>query len=395
MPHQSTTPSAPRKGQLVSLQYLRAAAAMMIVFTHGWDQLPWLKERLPDIFQSGVDLFFVISGFIMVYVTAKAGSSALHFFKMRVVRIVPLYWLYTFATAALVLALPQLFKTTEFTVPHFIQSLLFIPHWGPSGSLSPLILLGWTLNYEMFFYATFAIAMALSASRRVPLTIGMLLIMPILAVFVDFTGSAAGEFYSNDIVLEFMFGMLLAPLFLNGYLDRVGVLGGATLVTAGFVGLCIGGHHLDQVRVLIFGIPAALIVAGALSIEATRRVEKAQPFLLLGDASYSIYLAHMFPSRCFASAGTRLAYLSMVLAPLWSLWRSRFSAAPWPASRPTFSWRSPCSTSCGASAACRSRSCSRRERRPAAVLFARVGGNYARAVNARRAAARSSGDCCR
>lgn len=295
MPHQSATPSAPRKGQLISLQYLRAAAAMMIVFTHGWDQLPWLKERLPDIFQSGVDLFFVISGFIMVYVTAKAGSSALHFFKMRVIRIVPLYWLYTFATAALVLALPQLFKTTEFTVPHFIQSLLFIPHWGPAGSLSPLILLGWTLNYEMFFYAAFAIAMALSTSRRVPLTIAMLLIMPILALFVDFTGSAAGEFYSNDIVLEFMFGMLLAPLFLNGYLDRVGVLGGAVLITAGAVGLCIGGHHLDQVRVLIFGIPAALIVAGALSIEATRRVEKVQPFLLLGDASYSIYLAHMFP----------------------------------------------------------------------------------------------------
>ena len=74
MPHPIAVPSA-RKGQLNSLQYLRAVAAMMIVFTHGWDQLPWLKERLPDISQSGVDLFFVISGFIMVYVTAKAGSS--------------------------------------------------------------------------------------------------------------------------------------------------------------------------------------------------------------------------------------------------------------------------------------------------------------------------------
>jgi exopolysaccharide production protein ExoZ len=286
---------ARKSGQLVSLQYLRAVAAMMIVFTHGWDQLPWLKERIPNVAQSGVDLFFVISGFIMVYVTAKAGSSALHFMRMRIHRIVPLYWLYTFATAALLLAAPNLFKTSAFTVSHFLQSLLFIPHWGPTGSISPMILLGWTLNYEMFFYAIFAIAMAILAARRVPLAIAMLLVLPILGLLINFGGSAAGEFYSNEIILEFIFGMLLAPLFLNGVLDRVGAPIGIALIAAGIIGLCIGGYHFESSRALSFGVPAALIVAGALSVEATRHVAKVQPFLLLGDASYSIYLAHLFP----------------------------------------------------------------------------------------------------
>jgi exopolysaccharide production protein ExoZ len=287
--------ATPKGGQLVSLQYLRAVAAMMIVFTHGWDQLPWLKERIPDIAQSGVDLFFVISGFIMVYVTAKAGSSAVHFMKMRIVRIVPLYWLYTFATAGLILVAPHLFKTSVFTVPHFIQSLFFIPHWGPTDSLSPIILLGWTLNYEMFFYAVFAVAMALWVAWRVPLALAMLLVLPILGLFINFDGSAWGEFYSNEIILEFIFGMLLAPLLLNGVLDRVGVPTGFALIAAGFIGLCIGGYHFETSRALFFGVPAALVVGGALCIEAARHVPRVQPFLLLGDASYSIYLAHLFP----------------------------------------------------------------------------------------------------
>jgi exopolysaccharide production protein ExoZ len=317
MSHVEAPAEATRKGgQLVSLQYLRAVAAMMIVFTHGWDQLPWLKERIPNVAQSGVDLFFVISGFIMVYVTAKAGSSALHFFRMRIVRIVPLYWLYTFATAALILAVPQLFKTSAFTVPHLVQSLFFIPHWSPSGSVSPMILLGWTLNYEMFFYAIFAIAMAILATRRVPLAIAVLLILPIMSLFVNFAGTAAGEFYSNEIILEFIFGMLLASLFLKGVLGRGGAPIGASLIAAGAIGLCIGGYHYESSRALSFGVPAALIIAGALSIEVARPVAKMQPFLLLGDASYSIYLAHLFPIALLRFGWNRLALPTDSLEPV-------------------------------------------------------------------------------
>jgi exopolysaccharide production protein ExoZ len=305
---------------IVSLQYLRGVAAMMVVFCHGWDQLPWFKEWMPNIAQSGVDLFFVISGFIMVFVTASAGSSAWGFLKMRIIRIVPLYWLYNFATAALILTLPQLFQTSVFTVPHFLQSLFFIPHFSPSvpPSLSPLILLGWTLNYEMFFYVVFTVAMAVSVTRRVPLTMVALVILPVLGLFSVLEGSAPGEFYSNDIILEFVFGMMLATLFLNGVADGVGVLGGAILMAIGAIGLCVGGCHPELPRALVFGVPAALIVAGALSIEAARTVPKRQPFLLLGDASYSIYLAHLFPLAVLRFGWNRLGLPTEGIVPVFT-----------------------------------------------------------------------------
>jgi exopolysaccharide production protein ExoZ len=293
---------------IVSLQYLRGVAAMMIVFCHAWDQLPWFKARLPNIGQSGVDLFFVVSGFIMVFVTANAASSAWDFFKMRIIRIVPLYWLFNFATAALILTLPQLFKTSVFTLPHLLLSLFFIPHPNPADpqSISPFILLGWTLNYEMFFYVIFAVAMAVSPARRVPLTIAVLVTLTALGALGVSAANPAWKFYSNDIVLEFVFGMTLAGLFLNDVLRRSGTSVGIILIALGAAGLVVGGYHLELPRALVFGVPAAFIVAGALAIESARRVPKVQPFMLLGDASYSIYLAHLFPLALERFAWSRL-----------------------------------------------------------------------------------------
>ena len=293
---------------IVSLQYLRGAAAMMIVFCHAFDQLPWLKAMLPNVGLSGVDLFFVISGFIMVFVTAKASSTAWDFFRMRIIRIVPLYWLFNFANAALILTFPQLFQSAVLTLRHFVLSLLFIPHLSPAvpPSISPFILLGWTLNYEMFFYAIFALAMAASAAHRVSLTMVVLVTLTALGALSVFDASPVLEFYSNNIVLEFVLGMMLAGLYLNGTLHKVGATSGALMIALGAVGLCVGASHLELARVLVFGLPAALIVAGALSIEAARAVGKVQPFLLLGDASYSIYLAHLFPIALERFAWSRL-----------------------------------------------------------------------------------------
>jgi peptidoglycan/LPS O-acetylase OafA/YrhL len=283
---------------VVSLQYLRGIAAMMVVYCHGFDQLPWLKAIMPNFGLSGVDLFFVISGFIMVFVTAGAEASPIDFFRRRIVRIVPLYWLFNFANAALLLAFPQLFHTAMLTLKHFVLSLFFIPHLSPAvpPSISPFILLGWTLNYEMFFYAMFALALAVSMPRRVPLTVGLLVSLVILGALSVFERSPAFEFYSNDIVLEFVFGMALAQLFLNGSLARVSRESGWMLIGLGAIGLAAGAYGIAELpRALAFGIPAALMVAGALAAEAGREMRRVQPFLLIGDASYSIYLAHLFP----------------------------------------------------------------------------------------------------
>ncbi len=112
-----------------------------------------------------------------------------------------------------------------------------------------------------------------------------------------------------------MLGMMLASLYLNGVLHRVGATGGAVMIALGAAGLCLGAYHLELARVLVFGLPAACIVAGALSIEAARVVPKVQPFLLLGDASYSIYLAHLFPIALERFAWSRLGLPTEGIVP--------------------------------------------------------------------------------
>ncbi|RYG23519.1 MAG: acyltransferase, partial [Burkholderiales bacterium] len=142
--------------KLYSVQYLRAAAALLVVVAHAFSYQMGLGNPLVvEAGEVGVTLFFAISGFIMVHVTGPGSFSAGDFLVRRIVRIVPLYWLFTALAASLAVLAPALFKTTVFTWPHFIQSLLFIAHEAPNrGGTSPLLSLGWTLNYEAFFYVS-------------------------------------------------------------------------------------------------------------------------------------------------------------------------------------------------------------------------------------------------
>ena len=130
------------------------------------DAFPWL---------AGVDIFFVISGFIMVYASSRWFGSAQSprvFLAHRIARIVPLYWATTMLYLAVVLFAPALLNS-EYLAPGFvISSFLFIPAARPDGLVQPLYSLGWTLNYEMFFYALFAIAIAFPRRRGVPALIG-------------------------------------------------------------------------------------------------------------------------------------------------------------------------------------------------------------------------------
>src|SRR6266567_3039596 len=151
-----------------SIQYLRAVAATMVVYHHARDRLPGFSEAFPSpIGQAGVDLFFVISGFIMVVTTWSKPVSPGVFMLRRVIRIAPTYWIYTTLLAFFILVFPSVLKL-EVTPAHYLYSLLFIPHVSPlDNSVSPLLQLGWTLNYEMFFYCVFAVTLITSAAYRV------------------------------------------------------------------------------------------------------------------------------------------------------------------------------------------------------------------------------------
>jgi peptidoglycan/LPS O-acetylase OafA/YrhL len=281
--------------RLVSIQCLRGIAALMIVFHHVLHQSPGFLALWPtEAGQAGVDLFFVISGFVMVYVTHDRERSPQQFLAMRAVRIIPVYWFYTLAAAALMFASHNLFRSNELTVRHVVLSMLFIPHQTESG-VSPLVKQGWTLNYEAFFYVLFAVAIAISTRRRAPIAVTVLAAMAVAGYWMYFTGHSLGTagFYFNGIILEFAFGMLIAKAYFNGWLERLSPVFGGILVVAGFVALFT---LPDQVsRELAYGVPAVVIVIGALVFERRFRVLKVPLLQFTGDASYSIYLVHIFP----------------------------------------------------------------------------------------------------
>lgn len=285
--------------RLVSLQCLRAIAALMVVMDHAIHQSPGFVAAWPlptGAWQAGVDLFFVISGFVMVYVTNERERSARQFLAMRAARIIPVYWFYTLGSAAMLLIAPQLYRSNDFSVKHLVLSLFFIPHITAESGWSPVVKQGWTLNYEVFFYVLFAIAMAISVRHRTALSVGTLVAFSVaghLMKLGHFPLGALG-FYFQDIILEFAFGMLIATAFLRGKLEHIKAPVAAALVVLGFVTMfALPSDDLTK-RAVFFGLPAALIVIGALAFEA--QVPLKLRFLQsVGDASYSIYLAHIFP----------------------------------------------------------------------------------------------------
>src|SRR5687768_6729717 len=140
--------------KFISIQYLRGLAAILVLASHAL-LYPLLEHDLAygRLGWLGVILFFVISGFIMVAVTGEGKFSASDFLRRRFIRIVPMYGAATLLAAALALFAPQLFKTTVYDGAELVMSLLFIPFYNPvSGGIHPLYKLGWTLNYEIFFY---------------------------------------------------------------------------------------------------------------------------------------------------------------------------------------------------------------------------------------------------
>lgn len=266
------------------IQYLRAIAALMVVWHHGLNQVPGVAQliALPEFGPRGVDLFFVISGFIMLVTTAGKEVTPAQFIRQRVIRVVPLYWLMTLCMLGAAVMVPTAFKTLQFSPVTIAKSLLFIPYQSLSfpGEIWPVLVPGWTLNYEMFFYALFAVSLWLPARFRLAslvATMGALVLVglthpanPILAT------------YTSPRLLEFAAGAGI------GHYWRHGALRESLWISVAGIGL--GAWLLVTGWEPVTG--AALIVAGCLN---PALAELKSPLLLaLGDASYSIYLTHLF-----------------------------------------------------------------------------------------------------
>jgi exopolysaccharide production protein ExoZ len=156
--------------KLIAIQYLRAVAAASVVLFHASTALFERKGALIhfQVGTYGVDMFFVISGFIMAYTARTASVSPRDFVVRRAIRIVPVYFLLTTLTYVLALALPERFSTASGDIPTYVTSIFFIPHFNPLlHYIQPLLGQGWTLNAEIFFYLLFAIGLLLGNRPRV------------------------------------------------------------------------------------------------------------------------------------------------------------------------------------------------------------------------------------
>jgi peptidoglycan/LPS O-acetylase OafA/YrhL len=311
--------------KLLHVQWLRGLAALSVAALHAQHDAAGLAERLGAGFApydrvpwaAGVDAFFVISGFIMVHASRRffeAPGAAGTFLARRAARIVPLYWAVTSLYLGVAFLASGLVNSAVLEPWPVAASYLFIPFARPDGSAQPVYSLGWTLNYEMFFYALFALTLAWPLRKAVPglaaLMAGLVLLGQLLPLPQPF------GFWTDPIILEFVFGLALGLIRAEGI--RLSGPVRAALVAAGLALLAMNLVPPDGpaglARPLGWGLPVALLVAAA-ALGGDRPGPAPRILQLgaaLGDASYALYLIHPFVIRALSELAARTDLGAMV-----------------------------------------------------------------------------------
>ncbi len=323
------------------VQVVRLLAAILVVVFHA---TKLASERVGHIAiwrkaAYGVDLFFVLSGFVIVWSSAKLINTEdgwLVFAERRLVRIVPMYWLATTCKVISMLAVPALVVHARLTWTTALASYAFLPSTNLDGSFYPILGVGWTLNLEMLFYLFFGLALLFRWNVYVAL--GILLSLQGLGIFIRQPTWPPVSFYLDPIVPEFFFGMLIGRFCLSGRQLPRGI---ALLLFFGGFALLLAPHFGYELilRVFFAGIPAAMILWGVTSLEPL--FQRTPTFLIfLADASYATYLFHLLVAQLapvlLARYGLHLPLVSVVLSSCVSLFVG--AAVHQFIERPTTNW---------------------------------------------------------
>jgi exopolysaccharide production protein ExoZ len=295
-------------GELAGVQILRAVAACAVVIHHALEESNGAVGRFsPDWLTTagaaGVDIFFVISGFIMAYVTFRPSvppPGPGRFLLRRAVRILPLYWLC--CAAMLAASFAGLMRTHHWNAGEIVDALLLVPN----GRL--VINVSWTLSYEILFYLCFGAALVLRTLRGTILATAAAILV-LMALGSAAPESRAGAFLGDPISLEFCMGLCLAAGLASWRGERRmpgGVM--AVLAALGFLAMLLAPRFVPHAgtgglfgpsRVLAWGVPAVVVVVAFIAWEPGRgRAVRAA--IALGDASYALYLAHVFVMITYA-----------------------------------------------------------------------------------------------
>lgn len=309
---------------LINVQFLRFAAALAVVLYHASKHLQatgaeqgWLFAAGEAAGFAGVDVFFVISGFIMFYTTRQVTGrvAAADFLKRRLARIYSGYWPF-FLAAAAVFAWA---RPGHFAASGLLTSFLLWPM-----PLNQVLLdVSWTLSYELYFYLLFTALVLLNVRGRAWLAVGLVALVSgfnLVRHFLwqDFsperfyTHSFANHFLVSPFLFEFFLGALLGALVRaetgtvpQTAVSRFALPLSAGLLAAGLAGFALAGYANVVVyagtieqgyhvvpRVMLFGLPSALILLGLVGLERSGRITPRRFSLYTGGASYAIYLSH-------------------------------------------------------------------------------------------------------
>lgn len=308
---------------VLSVQVLRGFAAWVVVYHHFMQVFFDFQysTALGGLFalhgRIGVDLFFMISGFVMYHTIKHKNYTARNFAFGRLKRIIPAYWgatIILIAATALGIASNQT-PFSQWNLQTLVLSLLFVPH-GHVADIGyyPVLTVGWTLNFEMFFYMLLAVCISLTGKRAIPVAFVMLLLLP----FVFPTDWIWGSVVGSNLLFEFAIGIAVYHAYQKGILNRLQdhfALGMSAFLFA------LAGIYLVNWWPFHAVVASALILIAALLVEPhLRRLGgRFLAFLLhLGTLSYSAYLYHpvtlLVVLQAFGTPSTHSATIGLLLA---------------------------------------------------------------------------------
>jgi len=297
------------QGELYGIQMLRALAALAVVAHHALEESNGAAGRFsPDWLTtagaSGVDLFFVISGFIMLHVSFRPGREPIGagaFLFRRATRIYPFYWFC--CCMVLAFAAVGFFNNHRWSAGEILGSFLLIP------TNNLLLGVAWTLVFEMYFYLIFALTLLLFSSEVLSVIGTTIAIFVFMALANFFPDGALKIFLTSPLPLEFCMGLWLAWAFSHAgtsiqrstrVLPILAIIGFGIMVVAPLFVAHPNTNGLPAfTRVVVWGLPAVFIVAAFLRAGPPRN-GFTRFAVFLGDASYALYLLHSFVMPAYA-----------------------------------------------------------------------------------------------
>lgn len=322
----------PQVNKILNIQALRGIAVLMVIlyhliiiegkYGHGNTVLP----SFLSIGMSGVDLFFVISGFVMVTITRgwfQSTGAIRRFLYHRVTRIYPTYWFYSLLVLVVFLIKPEMVNSVQTGQVNIFASFLLLPQ-----ERFPLLAVGWTLIHEMYFYLVFALLLLFPERWLLPLLMSWGAGAMGIGFALPLASNPVVQLMTHPLTLEFIAGCVIAHIY---FLKQYDSSGWYFLILALIWWLVGYGIHAAQgyelaptgwLRVIIFGVPAVLVVFALVNIE--RAAEQKLPYwlVLIGNASFSIYLSHVlvisalgriWGGFAIVNSGVNLAVLLVIL----------------------------------------------------------------------------------